>query len=130
MKHPRLSAHARIVHLAVIAAGLTLAGCEPGKQAQQQQPARIPVARSVPVEKPAVEKPAPRKALDLSLDKLAGQFVDTQAGDAEPDNRLIRPVRKNEDRIEFGGNLFTNENAEDYFNSIDGAVVNITIKTP
>ena len=74
-------------------------------------------------------KPKPGTPLNLSLDKIAEAFVDTQTETAESGSSLIMPAREGESQFEFGGNLLTNASVQDYVNSIDDAKVNITIKT-
>lgn len=124
MKFPRLPEYAYIARFVVISAGIALVGCEHSESKQEVQTS--PVAAVKPA--PAV-KPEPRKPLNLSLDKLAEGFVVAQTDDTEEGYRFITPPHKNERRIEFGGNLLTDENVEDYVDSIDGATLNITIKT-
>ena len=74
-------------------------------------------------------KPKPIIPLNLSLDKISEAFVDTQTDTADAGSSLIMSVRKGESRIEFDGNLLTNASVEDYVDSIDGAKVDIIIKT-
>jgi len=125
MKYSPLTCHARITCLAVITAGLALAGCEHAEPKPQHQTPRIAA-----VAKPApMKSPKPVKPLDLSLDRLAGQFVVAQADATDPAHRYINPSRRVENRIEFGGKLLTDANIENYVDSIDGATVNITVKT-
>jgi hypothetical protein len=124
MKFTRLPEYANITRFTVIAVAVMLAGCEHNETIPQQQTPQTAVVKSTPVKHAEASKP-----LDLSLDKIADTFVDTQTDTADAGSSLIMPARKGESRFEFGGNLLTNASVEDYVDSIDGAKINITIKT-
>lgn len=128
MKHTYPSYTLRARH-ALIITGLVIAGCEPPEPAQPQQPEPLPVVESAPA--PALEtrrEAIPARPLDLSLDNVAGKFVDTQTTGDEPGESLINIKPKAPKRIELGGNLLMDESVEDYVESVDGAKIDITIR--
>jgi hypothetical protein len=124
MKNTCLPEYAVITHSVILMAGLTIAGCEHSEPKHQPQTPQVALIESVPVKNAEARKP-----LDLSLDKIADEHIDTQAFDVESNHSLIYPARKNDARFEFSGNLLTDASVEDYVDSIEGATLNITIKT-
>jgi hypothetical protein len=124
MKNTCLPEYAIITQSVIIMAGLAIAGCEHSEPKQQPQTPQIAVVESAPVKNAEARKP-----LDLSLEKIADEYIDTHAFDVEPNHSLIYPARKNVARFEFSGNLLTDASVEDYVDSIKGATLNITIKT-
>jgi hypothetical protein len=121
MRHTRLPDYVYITRIVATATVLAIAGCEHSEPKQEPQTAVVLSA-------PAKHAEAVKR-LDLSLDKIADEFIDTQPAVAQPDRPLITPTRRDENQIEFGGNLLTDASVENYVDSIDGAKVSITFKT-
>lgn len=124
MQHP-IPHNPLLTSLAAALAAITIIGCEPFETVQQTP---VPDVATTPA--PQIpEKPHSARPLNLSLAKLASEFVQTQASTAGPGRQFINPARKKPDRVEFNGIVLTNASVEDYVESIDGAVFSMTIRS-